>query len=238
MHLTITMTLKSILKVSMAILKRSEFAKQIFYALGSNKLSAYCRDKIIYGVLGIGAGNNYDWIFDFIDVNNSRGKVLIEIGSRDALDCLSLMKKTECSHAYVFEPSIRNLPKCIANILKTKVRNQITLFPIAIGKQILHTNPMGLQLVNFQETSIPGMSSIYPLKSPEQKYPGFLSYHTPGKVIDSYLVPITPLDFLLNYIESDIFLLAIDVEGAEWDVIEGGKESLKITHYLRRIFNR
>ena len=50
-------------------------------------------DKIIVRVTKIiGIRKNYEWIFKFIDNNSLESCAIVEIGSRDALDSISMLK--------------------------------------------------------------------------------------------------------------------------------------------------
>ena len=213
-------------------IRRQPFARRVFYILGSYKLAAYLRDKLTYDIVAVGRGNNYEWIFEAIDVSQSSGKAIIEVGSRDALDAIYLLSNTSCNHAFIFEPSVRNIPKCIANVLRSPLRDKITFLPIAAIGNAKNMPNAALSLIPFCEASTQGMSSIYPLEKPQKLYPSSFKNNTPGKIIESYNVPAIQLDFLEKYVHQDIFLVAIDVEGAESEVIEGGANLLKKTDYV------
>ena len=213
-------------------LKRQPVARDAFYLLGSNRLTQYLRDKLVYNILHVGRGSNYEWIFAHIDASHSSGKAIIEVGSRDALDAIHLLSNTSCNHAFIFEPSIRNIPICIANILSSPLRDKITFLPIAVVGEAKNEPETGLRLIHFNEAAIHGMSSIYPQENPQRLYPRTIKYHTPGKIFDSYKVPAINLDSLDAYLHQEIFLIVIDVEGAESEVIEGATNLLRRTSYV------
>jgi len=81
--------------------------------------------KVLYflGFYRVDSGSNYSWSIPYLKDMKNCGLIL-EVGSRDCLDVISLAKNFECQ-AIAFEPSPPNYNICQANISKAGVLNII-----------------------------------------------------------------------------------------------------------------
>jgi len=213
-----------------AKLKAMSWARSVF--------RSYCRLKGgIEGAFSGGApfpeGDNYTWIKSYLDPLRSRDSFIVEIGSRDALDAIFLTRLYSPSACFVFEPTRVGISKCFQNVDGSEVGEKITILPFAlIGKDSLRR---GLDLVEFREYTAgnPGASSLY------EWHTDFHADIDPDKnkehrevVERSYKVPAIAADDLPFLFQKRIFLLAIDVEGAECEVLRGAQNLLKTVDYV------
>lgn len=151
------------------------------------------------------AGKNYEWIYYLLDdEKNLEKKSLVEIGSRDALDSLNIIKKFNFKKAYIFEPSHPGIFESLKNINKHPLSERVTFFPFALGEE------SGLRkfFENTEKVDVPniGASGFY------------LNQHS--NEFKVYKVPVYKIDEVLADNNDDFLLLLIDVEGAELELIK------------------
>ena len=160
-------------------------------------------------------GKNYDWLSEYIFNERLDKSSIVEIGSRDALDSISLLKKYNFKQAFVFEPSNPGIIKCLQNIKKSKLSERINFYPFAIG------NFFGLKTFyeNTEKIDVPniGASSFFSQNLNEYK---------------SYKVPVVKLSDILTDVNLDLYLAMIDVEGFELEVISNEKELFNRFKYI------
>lgn len=151
-------------------------------------------------------GKNYDWIFKFIDNNNLESCSIVEIGSRDALDSISMLKKFNFKKAYIFEPSTPGIKESLKNIENSKFKDKINFYPFAIGSSV----ELRTFHENIEKKDVPniGASSFSPSNLLEYK---------------SYKVPIFKISDVLDDENCNFYLAMIDVEGFEIEVISNQK---------------
>lgn len=193
------------------------------------------RIKIIFSNLisdkSIKPGSNYNWIFNYINEYNKSSLNIIEVGSRDALDALSLSLKLNPEKCFIFEPTRVGITNCCNNISKYNGKVDFVLLPFAA-----HNAQNGIQLLEFREFIYGknhGASSLYKWHT---------NYHSEldddkGIELEKqteilYKVPSCSLDSLDFLFEKKIFLLAMDVEGAEFEVLNGAVKLLKKIKYI------
>ena len=178
-------------------------------------------------------GDNYSWIYPYVDPSRARDSFIVEIGSRDALDAISLARQYSPSECFVFEPTRVGLLECFKNLGKSTLSSKITVLPFAIiGKNDVDH---GLGLVDFKEYAAGniGASSLF------EWHTDFHADTDPDKGLErrksvekTYKVPAIAVDHLPFLFEKRIFLLAIDVEGAECEVLKGAQALLKGVDYV------
>jgi len=82
--------------------------------------------------------NNYDWELPILDnyfqSNHLSVDRILEVGSRDALDGISLSHYYKCS-VDLFEPDPLNIFECKRNIAQLAGESVINLHEIALGEQ-------------------------------------------------------------------------------------------------------
>ena len=178
-------------------------------------------------------GGNYNWIYEYLNQNKAENAFIIEVGSRDALDAISLTREFSPSECFVFEPTRPGICRCIESLSRSSVGEKIILLPFALlGKQ--HAgNSLGIVEFNEYIAGNIGASSLY------KWHTDFHSDLDPDKgrelreqVEKVYKVPASSLDELSFLFEKRTFLLAIDVEGAELEVLSGGVNLLRSVDYV------
>ena len=173
-----------------------------------------------------GNGDNYFWIFRHIRPSEGKGKILLEVGSRDALDAIALTTILDARQAFVIEPSHAGMRACLNNIADhADSSRDIVFLPFCAGAPA-----NGLELDVFQEWSAKnhgelriniGMSSL-------KTHAHQLSQHS----CTEYDVPVVALDAVPSLTEQDVFLFCLDVEGSELEVLVGAKQLLKTVRYV------
>ena len=68
----------------------------------------------------------------FLEKSCASDSYILEIGSRDALDTVSLSKKLNPKRAFVFEPSLSGIFSCCKTISAYKGDTEIILLPFAV----------------------------------------------------------------------------------------------------------
>jgi FkbM family methyltransferase len=113
--------------------------------------------KVLYflGFNRVAPGNNYSWSIPYLKDMKNCG-LLLEIGSRDCLDAISLAKKFECQ-VIAFEPSPPNYIVCQANLSKESALN------IILDSRCLTdaSGPVQFGVIDENLYDNPGASSIF-----------------------------------------------------------------------------
>jgi FkbM family methyltransferase len=185
------------------------------------------------------AGGNYRWIFPIlrekissVDVSE---EVIVEIGSRDCLDAIELANTFLPKHVYAFEACRSGVRRCLDVLAEhPKASPTITLCGFALGERsgLADFYEYVLKDVTYGNVNI-GLSSMYSWTS---------DFHHPDcpdksiekneKVEERYSVPVFRADDL-NFLQNDqVFLIAMDVEGAELAVLKGAVKVLERTRFL------
>ena len=188
------------------ILKFDKFIHKKFDFLNLNKLGKFA--------------TNYEWIFPYLyeDIDELNNKTFIEVGSRDAYDSLGLIEKFNFSYGYIFEPSYTGIIKCIENLkLHRKFSKKLSLFPFALGRR------------NGLETFYEYRYFTKNDNVPNYGASTFNSISNESNI--SYEVPMYELD-KLNLDLTNNYLIIMDCEGSELDVIQGSKNSICFTKYI------
>jgi len=152
-------------------------------------------------------GKNYEWIIQYIDGENLDTKSIIEIGSRDALDSIYLIKKFNFQNAYIFEPSIPGIEESLKNIKKSNFQDRIYFYPFAIGNK----NKLKTFYENTEKIDVPNIGASSFSSSNLKKF-------------KKYKVPVFKLSEVLLGEKSDFYLAMIDVEGHELKALQNQKE--------------
>tara|TARA_B100001248_G_C27392858_1_gene463520 strand:+ start:2496 stop:3338 length:843 start_codon:yes stop_codon:yes gene_type:complete len=176
-------------------------------------------------------GNNYNWIFPFLENNLENEFNIIEVGSRDGLDSITLSNKLNPNKLFVFEPNHTGISSSIYNISRYKGNVEIIFLPFAINNIREKVN-----LTEFREYiygNHHGSSSLFELNTkflPENDIDKGLEERK--RVEKIYKVPCCSLDYLDFLFEKFVFLIAMDVEGSELNVLKGSEKLLKQTKYV------
>jgi FkbM family methyltransferase len=160
-------------------------------------------------------GKNYEWLSEYIFNERLDTSAIIEIGSRDALDSISLLKKYNFKQAFVFEPSNPGILMCLQNIKNSKYSERINFYPFAIGENF----ELKTFYENTEKIDVPniGASSFFSQNLNEYK---------------AYKVPVVKLSDVLSEVNLDFYLAMIDVEGFELEVISNQKELFSRFKYI------
>ena len=160
-------------------------------------------------------GKNYEWLSEHIFNGKLDTSAIVEVGSRDALDTISLLKKYNFKQAFVFEPSKPGILKCLQNIKNSKFSERINFYPFAIGNNF----ELKTFYENTEKIDVPniGASSFYSQNLNEYK---------------TYKVPVVKLSDILSDVNLDFYLAMIDVEGFELEVISNEKELFNRFKYI------
>lgn len=191
--------------------KNNEIKDYIFWKLGINNLVK----KITKNYWN--EGKNYDWIYKYlVNFEDLELKSFVEIGSRDALDSINLLKRFNFQKAYIFEPSHPGISVSLKNINKSKVSNKIVFFPFALGSE------SGLrEFYEYTEKiDVPniGASGFYA----NQGQNSFLAYK----------VPVFKITEVFKGIDEEFKLVLIDVEGAELEVLKNNRDFFSNVEYI------
>ena len=163
------------------------------------------------------AGKNYIWISPYIsNYKNLDQKSIVEIGSRDALDTIYFLKKYGFKKSYIFEPSHTGIFQSIKNINKSKYKEKIIFYPFALGNNN--------ELRTFYEV-------IGGDDSPNIGASGFYHKYDKNNFL-KYFVPTYTINEIFSKTEDDFFLALIDVEGAEYEILEGQGAFFKKFNYI------
>jgi len=188
------------------ILKFDKFIHKKFDFLNLNKLGKFA--------------TNYEWIFPYLyeDIDELNNKTFIEVGSRDAYDSLGLIEKFNFSYGYIFEPSYTGIIKCIENLkLYHNLSKKLSLFPFGLG------NKNGLETF-YEYRRFTANDNV-----PNYGASRFNSISNESNI--SYEVPMYELD-KLNLNLTNNYLIIMDCEGSELEVIKGSKNSLHHSKYI------
>jgi len=147
--------------------------------------------------------------------------VVVEIGAHIGTDTTKLCKMLRSPYKYfAVEPDSRNFEK-----LRPVCEEYDAIFmPFAFGAKTDFLPFWYSSGDNGKRTHTDSNSLKKPIDTP--KRPAFVTFEK-GKTL------VFRLDIILSaYLLNHIDLIWMDVQGAELDVFEGGKEALKITRYI------
>ena len=176
-------------------------------------------------------GINYNWILPYIEKSSAPFSYIVEIGSRDALDTITLSNILNPQKSFVFEPSLSGISSCCKTISEYKGDTEIILLPFAV------TNFQNfINLSEFKEYKYNGnygASSLFKWHTKFHKDDDIDKGIEEIKEVEiNYKVPSISLDSLDFLIEKPIFLLAMDTEGSELPILQSAKNILKRTKYI------
>ncbi len=160
-------------------------------------------------------GKNYDWLSDLIFHESLGLSAIVEIGSRDALDSISLLKKYNFKKAFIFEPSTPGILMSLQNIKKFKFSDRINFYPFALG----NNSELKTFYENTEKIDVPNIGASTFLLENLKEY-------------KSYKVPVFKLSDILSEEDIDLYLAMIDVEGFELEVISNQKEVFSRFKYI------
>tara|TARA_B100001287_G_scaffold157967_1_gene132777 strand:+ start:52 stop:840 length:789 start_codon:yes stop_codon:yes gene_type:complete len=165
---------------------------------------------------------NYEWIYKNLNdkkINLSQ-KAFIEIGSFNALDTIHILQRFNFEKAVIFEPSRAGIKRTLRNIEKNKeISSKILFFPIALGRYIGES-------IFFEPTD-----EGYKLdKSPN--YASSSVYKSQESNLYKYKVPIFNLDSILINLKIDPFLIIMDAEDSELEILKGATNTLRKVEYI------
>ena len=155
----------------------------------------------------------------------NKGDVILDIGAN--IGCTAIYFGDTCTSVHAFEPSPTTFSYLKNNISKSGMNN-ITLHNFAIGSE-------------------PGESTI--TFSPDNRSGGFVSDKTQASIGHTVeQIDVRRLDDTINSLEINyVDFIKIDVEGFEWHVLDGGRETLnqfqplvvlELNHWCLNAFQR
>jgi FkbM family methyltransferase len=151
--------------------------------------------------------------------------VILDVGANRGQSINFFQKHFEGCKIYAFEP----LPK-LAEKLKKLENHQIQVIERAVGSSNGETLFWVSQLEETSSLIMPNAASKW------NKTKSLILGKHPSEMFTSISVDCCTLDkFFLEMIESEIFFLKVDVEGAEYSVLLGAEKLLKegLIHYLQ-----
>jgi len=151
--------------------------------------------------------------------------MILEIGCADGLDSLGFLDQFKNIKLFCFEPDPRNIDSFKKRINDSRCK----LFEIAIGSE-------NKEIDFYQSSGKPSskpMGTDWTLSGSLKKPKGHLISHPWCKFNKAIKTRCQKLDTWIreNNIDS-IDLIWADVNGAERNLIDGGKETFKITQYI------
>jgi FkbM family methyltransferase len=196
-----------------------KFISILIYVL-DNKLHKYF--SFIDGPTIDSHNGNYEWIYNNLNNKNIdlSQKAFIEIGSYNALDTIHILQRFNFEKAVIFEPSRAGIKRTIRNIEKNKeISSKILFFPFALGSYIGETHFFEPLDKGYKLDKSPNYASSSIYKSQESN-------------LHKYKVPIFNLDSILKNLKIDPFLIIMDAEDSELEILKGATTTLGKVEYI------
>jgi FkbM family methyltransferase len=147
------------------------------------------------------------------DVISTHVSHIVDIGAHTGAFSIGLADQGKKARVLSFEPNPIAFSRLVSHIRLNKLENKITPFHMGVGEKVNY--------VQFNWTSDKGYGWIKSGTSlPQEEKSGF---YIGAEITGSLIVP---LDFILRHI-SGKFLIKIDVEGYELNVLKGCRDTLK-----------
>ena len=146
-------------------------------------------------------------------------KTIVEVGSRDCLDAISLADYYEDSSVFCFECNPETINQCFINLQMTpfQIRSRINFFPFAVGSK--EENRF---FYKWKDKRNPGASSFF-----NRKRDAYNQEQTVEKI------QIKRLDDVLSgYGVKKIDLLSLDIQGFELEALRGLGNLLQEVRYI------
>ena len=176
-------------------------------------------------------GENYNWIFPYLPNHCNQGEIILEIGSRDSLDSITLYNHFRPKQVVCFEPGFEGIQKCWGNITDMGMKNNIMLIPLAVGNTNLYLERR--DFFEYTANSNMGASSLYAWHSRHHaSNDSDKGLELTSNVQNKYSVLLCSLDNIDFLAHEKIFLMCIDAEGAELEILKGSLRLLKSTSYI------
>lgn len=156
-----------------------------------------------------------------LSVEHGKGMIIFDVGANKGQSVRFFKRLYPQSQVYGFEPAF-NTFKALKQFIEKKKYTGISIFPIGLGdtprESIFHESDLS-------ETS------TFATPSPDSKYlkkKNRILFQKSSNAYKSNLMQITTLDSFVDENKIDfIDILKIDVEGFEFEVIQGSKKTLK-----------
>tara|TARA_B100001059_G_scaffold93516_1_gene92826 strand:+ start:479 stop:1273 length:795 start_codon:yes stop_codon:yes gene_type:complete len=146
--------------------------------------------------------------------------VLFDIGANVGCYSLIAAKKFDVKNICAFEPMPTNYLKCIQNVNQNNLLNHINVYPFAIDDE---NKIKTLSLSNNYEALISG-SSGHQVREQSKKS------EVKEELKPKICVNCFTIDHLNNIIQKKPNYIKIDVDGREFEILNGAKETLKSGH--------
>jgi len=168
--------------------------------------------------------SEYQWALDEIKLLCPALEVVAEIGSRDALDAIYLAKTFQSKINYIFEADPNLIELITQNIKNTDNENTFEVFNIALGN---HNKEIEFMAVDSSKYNNLGVGSLFEINFRNRKSSDPDSNRE--KVQKAIKIDMKKYSSL-NLKTPD--LIAMDVQGAEVEVLKGLEYQLSNTKFI------
>ncbi len=168
--------------------------------------------------------SEYSWAFDYIRSYFFELEVIAEIGSRDGLDAIDLAQTFKSKFNYVFEADPDLAKEIELKISNSKKESNFFLYNLALGNQDKSVKFLAVDLEKYENKGVGSLFEINfnnrEISDPDN------NRQNVQKTIDVEMKRYSSLDLKTPD------LIAMDVQGAELEVLKGFEEQLHDVKFI------